>query len=494
VCLAFVVLFSVAAFAPNPAAAALPIPLRTEGRALSEAGSPLPIDTPIRTFLDGVDYSNESRVQDGAGSFVVLTRGNSKADPNVSDTPSVLEGPNIGDVVIYATGDFTSFTRVFIETGSWSPAGIVRRDLTLGLEASTPQPVKIQGLVTQPARGGNQFVFLCNPTPSVVFLGDYYLERNAPNSYRGPRFDLTGNLAPASILQVILASPTWLTAAGDALKLVYRNPASSNAPAAGGDIVVDRVEYNATQNGALTWEPANTILGDAVAPGPGQVLQRNSACTDTNRPVDFSLVNEPGLPDSNDPPSVTIVTPGSGQTVPGGTTVTFTWTLSDDVFVQEYLQVWANVTSGNQTIPLVDGTFGTTSATWMAPDETLSGLVLRVEVQDPFGARGTATQTFSVTRQSPLALVVAILIAIVIIAFVIFGFLRARKPERRPPPAPPTPPMMPASPPTAAIARESGVSPVGQKTCPRCHTLVNAADVTCFFCGYHFAEETKGPP
>lgn len=486
-----VVLFSVATLVPSPATAGLPIPLRTEGRALSEVGSPLPIGTPIRTFVDGVDYSNESRVQDGVGSFVVLTDGNSKVDPNVSDTPFILEGPNLGDVVVYAAGDFTSFTPVFVETQSWAPAGEVTGDLTVGSEASTPRPIKIQGLVTQPARGGNQFLLLCNPTASDVWLGDYYLERNAPDSYEGPRLDLTGTLAAAATVQVNLSSDAWLTPAGDALKIVYQNPGGSNAPAGGRDLVVDRVEFNATQDGALTWEPANTNLGDAIAPGPGQILQRDSNCTDTNDPADFTLAVEPGLPSTNGPPTVTIVTPGPGQTVQGGTTVTFAWTMSDDVFAQKYLRVWANLTLGTQTIPLLDGTPGATSAAWGAPDEMLSGVVLRVDVQDPFGAREAAEQTFGVTRQPPFALAIAILIAIVIGAFLIFGYLRARKRELGPPPMPAAAPPGPSSLPAGASV---GPTPVERKTCPRCHTIVNAADVTCFFCGYLFPQEAKSPP
>ena len=321
--------------------------------------------TPVRTFVDGVDYSidnpNPPQVRDGAGSFAVLTQGNSKTNPNVSDTPNIQEGPNVGDLVLYAAGDFTSPTSVFVQMEPWTFAGDVVTDLTLGSAASTPQPVKIQGLVTQPAAGGNQFLFLCNPTTSTVPLVDYYLERDAPGTYRGPRFDLTGSVPAATTIQVNLTSPSWLVVNGDALKLVYRNPGGANAPAQGQPIVVDRVEYNATRNGALGWEPANTTLGDAVAPGPGQILQRNS-CTDTNDPSDFTLAREPGLPSTNGPPSVSILSPGAGQAVQGGTTVGFTWTLSDDVFAPKYLHVWANLTVGGQTIPLAEG-LNVTSAT-----------------------------------------------------------------------------------------------------------------------------------
>jgi hypothetical protein len=487
VCLVVAGLLSIGWFAP-PAAAAPPLPLRTEGHAFDQLGSPLSVGTPIRTFVDGVDYSNATQIRDGNGSFVVLTSGNSKTKDNVSDTPTILEGPNLGDVVLYAAGDFTTFTGVFAEVVSWSPYGNVTRDLTLGSLSSNPQPLKVQGLVPQPARGGDQFLFLCNPTSSAVDLGDYYLERNAVGNYHGPRHDLTGSIAASSHSRVNLTGE-WLAVAGDAVKLVFRTPEGPNAAAGGLDIVVDRVEFNAAQNGTLNWEPGNTILGDAMAPGPGQILQRDAACTDTNDPADFSLATEPGLPSTNLPPTVTISMPTSGQAVQAGTTVTLAWTFEDDVFHSKYLHVWANLSYGNQTVRLVSGGLNTTRATWRAPDTALTGVVLRVEVQDPFGERGVASQTFGVTQESPLALIIAVVIALVLLAFLIFGFLRARRKELGPPPIPPPPPMSPTLPTLPPSAPAAPAEPSGleaRKACPRCHTLVMAEDATCFFCGYRF--------
>src|SRR5205807_1302554 len=124
----------------------------------------------------------------------------------------------------------------------------------------------------------------------------------------------------------------WLTPTGDALKLVYRNPKGGAATGGGQDIVVDRVEFNATRNGTLSWEPGNTILGDAPAPGPGQILQRDGSCTDTNDPRDFSLAMEPGT-SANERPTVAITVPSPGQQMPAATMVTLSWTMSDDVFL-----------------------------------------------------------------------------------------------------------------------------------------------------------------
>src|SRR2546421_633650 len=397
---------------PRAFAAPPPIAMRTQAHALGQSGSPLPIGTPIHTFLDGVDYSNGSRVQDTVGSFAVLTAGNSKTNSNASDTPSVQEGANLGDPLIYASGDFTAATRVFQESFTWSPGSVTLRDLHLGAPSSTPQPVKIEGVVGLPARGGNQFAFVCNPATSPVSLADYYLERDAPGTYHGGTLDLTGVLAATSSLRVDLSSPSWLTSTGDALKLVYRNPSGGAATAGGRDIVVDRVEFNATRDGTLYWEPGNTIFGDAPAPGPGQILERDAACTDTNDPRDI----------------------------------------------------------------------------------TATDLVFRVDVQDPFGAHASASQTFSLTRQSPIALIAAILIAVVLLVFVIFGFRRARKHEQAPSFPPARPPTAPASPPPIAPPIGAVLAGGDKKICPRCHTAVKAADVTCFFCGFKFAEENTTPP
>jgi len=181
--------------------------------------------------------------------------------------------------------------------------------------------------------------------------------------------------------------------------------------------------------------------------------------------------------------------PSPGQTLEAATSVTFSWTVSDDLFVSSYLHVWANVTIGNETIPLLTDQAGATSVVWTTRDVADSNVVLRVDVEDPFGAHGSASQTFALTRQSPIALIAAVLIAVVLLVFLIFGLRRARKHEEQPPSPPPAPPTPPTAP--AAVAPPLGgpVSVAGKKVCPRCHTAVDIADVSCFFCGYRFSEQ-----
>src|SRR3989441_191431 len=351
----------------------------------------------------------------------------------------------------------------------------------------------VEGIVTQPARGGNQFVFVCNPTGAPASLSSYYLEADAPGTYHASSLALTGVLSANSSIREDLPLATWLIPTGDALKLVYRNPGGANASAGGRDIVVDRVEFNATAGGTLDWEPGNTIMGDAPAPGPGRILQRDANCTDTNRPADFSLGLEPGLP-ANGPPTVTITSPTNGQALPAAGAVTLTWTMSDDVFLASYLHVWVNVTIGNQTIPLLADVIGATSVLWMTPDVAATGVVIRVDVQDPLGAQSSDTRTVSLTRQSSLALIIAVLIAVVLGIFLLFGFLRARRKPPQPVGPPPLPPLPPAIlPPVGAATVTPGLAP-DKKVCPRCQTHVNVSDVTCFFCGYKFTDEPKTPP
>src|SRR5207247_762557 len=82
---------------------------------------------------------------------------------------------------------------------------------------------------------------------------------------------------------------------------------------------------------------------------------------DSNSPQDFSLAIEPGLP-ANQPPTLTIQSPTDGETFQAASAVTFAWTMSDDIFANADLLVWANVTIGNVTTPLLEPAAGATPA------------------------------------------------------------------------------------------------------------------------------------
>jgi len=149
---------------------------------------------------------------------------------------------------------------------------------------------------------------------------------------------------------------------------------------------------------------------------------------------------------------------------------------------------------GTQAIPLLTEAVGETAVLWNAPDIAVANVLVRVDVEDPLGAQASDTRTVSLTLQSPVALIIAVLIAIVLVLFLLFGFLRARKKSAPPAGPPPSPPVAPTIlPPVGAATVTPGLAP-DKKVCPRCHTMVNVIDVTCFFCGYKFAEEAKPPP
>ena len=487
--LVFLLLLLVAFIAATlPVRAASPIPMTTQGHAYDRSGSPLPQGTPVRTFLDGVEYSNASTVDDAAGSYSVLTQGNLVINATTPEPSPTKHGPNAGETLLYAASDFTSSADVFQETHTWTSDTVVTQDLHLGSGPSTPEALKIQGIVTQPAQGGTRYVVLCNPTASAVSLSDYYLQRDAPGTYFGGNLSLSGAIGPGATAPKNLSSAFALTSTGDALKLVYRNPGGSGATAGGMDIVVDRVEFNATVGGTLYWQPGSTTMGSAPAPGPGQILERNASCADTNSPSDFHLAPEPGLPSAT-PPVVTITAPGPGQNVQGGQVFTIRWTMTDDVFVSSYLQVWVNLTVNGATTSLLNGTPGATSVDWRVPDLEAPGSIVHVDVVDPFGGRGNATTSFNVTPATPYSAYVAILVVVVVTVFIFWAYRRARREAEKTqsPTTPPAPVPPPAQAPPVAGTTTPPPSP-GTKSCPRCHTSVKEADETCFYCGYSFVQ------
>src|SRR3989442_4080519 len=102
--------------------------------------------------------------------------------------------------------------------------------------------------------------------------------------------------------------------------------------------------------------------------------------------------------------------------------------------------------------------------------------------------------TGRVTSQSPSPRISRSLFALSRCSFPMLRFLGApRNPPQPvgPPKLPPLPPQI--LPPVGAATVTPGLAP-DKKICPRCQTHVNVSDVTCFFCGYKFTEETKPPP
>jgi len=484
---AFVLL--VVASAPPVAAPPVP-PMRVDGNAFDPASAPLAPGTRIRAFFDGVDYSNASVVLDNTGAFSLLVDGNSRLGPT-SDTPTIKEGPDPDEVLVFAAGDFATTARIFEEVLAWRSGVVAAQDLNAPPGPASIAPLKIQGLVTRPAVEPNQYVQVCNPTSSTVDLADYVLEVNRPGVVHGPNLTLSGSLGPNGVMQFDLGSLSFLTRTGDALKLVYDNPGGPNAPAAGADVVVDRVEFNATTGGTLSWEPGNTILGDVPAPRAGHILERATTCADTDDPGDFRLAPEPGLP-PNVAPDVTIVAPTAGAVVPVGQSLAIEWTMADETFPATELLVWVNATYAGTGTAILAAAMGATSATWIVPDVS-AGITITVEVEDPFGARGSDSVGPLSTRPSdPFAglgsVLLGAMVVVVIAAILLIAYWSRRSRARPPPRPPPQPPS--TAPPVAPPPATQSAPPGDTKRCPRCGTAVHERDWTCFFCGHRF----ESPP
>jgi len=301
------------------------IPYEAFGIARNSSGASLGINQPIRTFIDGVDYSNLTSTYRADGSYQTQIVGNYYIGPT-SETPALKEGGDPLDPIMFSHGDMTASGVVFQETAVWNQATFQNRDLTEALAASQPALIKIQTITTRPADTLSQYAYLCNPTASPVDLARYYFERDIPGNFLGPRVSLTGTLGAGQKIFGDFLSTAYLTNNGDALKLVFDTTPVGGAPNGGADIVVDRVEFNASSGGALFWEPGNTIMTDAPAPGLGGEIHRTAACTDTNQGVDFTTGTETGRPTS---PVVVLLTPDGGERWTGGTPHAITWTMSD---------------------------------------------------------------------------------------------------------------------------------------------------------------------
>src|SRR5881396_2454410 len=262
-------------------------------------------------------------------------------------------------------------------------------------------------------------------------------------------------------------------------------PADRAAQSRGlGDGSSDGSVENASWLSRLTLPEGNACAWVHARDGPGNWGPFMSTC--------FVVINA-----TNQPPIVSIGSPVENEAFPAADTNTFTWTMADELLESAQLPVWANLTVNKVTTALLVGSLGATSVVWTAPDVAVDRGVFHVDVVNPAGLRGSVERTFILTRESPppppaprspLVFVVAALIVVVPAVFLLVGFLldrrrRADQPSRTAPP-PSLPP-----PPAGSASASASVT----KVCPRCHTTVNAIDVSCFFCGYRFPGEGRPP-
>jgi len=281
----------------------IPEPYELYGTAHDEAGVVLLDGEPIRTFIDGVEYSNKTSVYSRPGYFDgyfdVDTYGNYRSNRTLPGTPWIKEGGDDGDPIMYVWGDLSNNTPIGGPAQPWKTGAVFKENHTwqTGLppeagdlnEAMTPlQPplAKIYSITTNSSFSPyNDNVWLCNPTPTPVDASRLYIQKDVPGSFDGPIVQVNaGTIPPFGRYFVDTGSLNYFVEAGDAVKLVWKNNASNpNAPFGGKDIVVDRVEFNRTPSGgALNWEPGNTIQRDEPAPDRGFSINRSASCGDTN--------------------------------------------------------------------------------------------------------------------------------------------------------------------------------------------------------------------
>ena len=282
--------------------AMIPEPYELYGVAKHDTGVVLDDGSPIRSLIDGVDYSNKtsvfSRPGNTDGYFDIDTYGNWTTNGTISDTPWIKEGGYTGEPIMYSWGDFSNNTqiggpaqpwlqaKVFQETHDWQ-TGLPPQagDLNLAPDAQQPPLLKILSLTTNSTYAPlTDYVWLCNPTNQNVDASQFYLQKDVLGDVNGPQVQVpAGTIGPYKRYFVDTGSLNYFNEAGDNLKLVWENTASPTAAFGGNDIVLDRVEFNKTPTGgALSWEPGNTIMNNEPAPDRGYQINRSSSCRDTN--------------------------------------------------------------------------------------------------------------------------------------------------------------------------------------------------------------------
>jgi hypothetical protein len=147
----------------------------------------------------------------------------------------------------------------------------------------------------------------------------------------GPTQTFTGVSNATANFYSNLTNPAMdLDPCGDELKLVWSN----TGPAFGGmDIVVDRVEWNATVGGTHFTEPDNTIMMDAAPPVCSESIRRTGTfpvyADDTNdNAVDF-IVDNPWPRPIPSAPVVNWIVPAGGEDWTGNMDHNITFTVSD---------------------------------------------------------------------------------------------------------------------------------------------------------------------
>ena len=328
ICGMLVIVIAIGVLSPavQNAEAAIPVPHNTYGQAKDSSGVEFTNGSFVSSWIDGVMYGWNWTFYDGgnpdpanrSSRFDIDTTGNQITIPGDPDTPWVKEGGDQDvDDIMYVWGDMTEITltlgsptSIFEQTTVWRT--FVTEHVNLSIAPTQPPALpKINNIVTQPGDGpGTQYIYIYGPESTS--MDEFYLEKNDGQLHNAAsRVNLTGTVSETLYYYVDLGVTDYLDVDGDELKLVWENPGGPGTPFSGMDVVVDRVEFNATTGGTHYGEPDNTIMPDAIAPVFSFEIHRQpTAGSDTNDcAVDFLQAAVSGRP-PNPPYPLTVDTGG----------------------------------------------------------------------------------------------------------------------------------------------------------------------------------------
>ncbi len=395
--------------------AAIPIPHNMWGTPYDETGVRMDVGEVITSWIDGVEYGRNDTWPVGPDIYYDIDiDGNHMTAPLDPNTPWVKEGGDLDEHIMLAWGDMTMIDLdpeddsilnygIFEEVDLWMTANVTNTDINLAM-TQPPMFPKISMIVPEPTDGWPDYVLIYTEQPFFDMTG-FYLEKN-DGVLNGPSFALSGLSNATAYFYANLTTMDNLDACGDELKLVWSNTATAFS---GYDIVVDRVEWNATTGGThnvgLNHEPDNTIMTDAAAPACAVTdfaMRRDGIFpvfdTDTNDNLADFVVDTPWPRPVVGAPIVNWNIPVGGEDWTGGSTHGINWTVYDNTYTNVLLNISVNYSldgggswnpaafvfasnpmngSGSALIPM--------GANWILPFADTTNAKLNVTARNPDG-------------------------------------------------------------------------------------------------------------